>query len=181
MGVCYYYNQDILQQLYLELVDNKVIDEISSKETVKIGVKAKLFAILGIETNGVFSHNTKESVPRIKHTQDTISKLTTISLDSTEFPSDKNCVYAYNGEMQISNQFCDVEKSMFAQIKFKIGKYTLVGRTSKENWTSKSVLNMILVSKSFCGSILFQRLDVGKKSNQPIQVLSLSAWGDEYE
>ncbi len=184
MDILHYYNRDIISQLYFEL-NEKMVIEINSKNSINAGshLRAKISALFGgteAELNGELYHEklTKELIPDIKYVKKTIEMISAKSVNSDIFPSNKNCIYKFNGKFQLCRQFDEQEKNMYIQVSFKIGKYKLTGFTSSDNWTAKSALNLMIIKKQIEGTIIFKRLNNTTKLSQPIQIISISSWED---
>lgn len=183
-NIIYYYNSDIIEQLFWKKGKNRVIEsEDENNLSVQPQVEAEMKFFLGKinpEIAADISHKKvqRRIVSNIRYELQVVNELfeSSVEVITEQFPLSDNVIYHFLGDINLTRIFIEENNAWNINVSFSIGKYLLQGNTSPDRWKSSSLLNRAIRAKTITCNILFKRLHRNSNQKQDIQILAISEW-----
>lgn len=168
-----YFSPSIINQIAINNDDGLIISKASTQKTnLSVSIKAlinKMFIPLNAEAASEYEKSKETQISKqyddLSRAIQTVKQAQKEILNS-EFrieDSSFETISFVDGIFRLQTQKSVIDNSMFVSVECDFGEYTIQGNTSIDNWTSKSLINQLLLHGEVDASAIVFPLSIKDK------------------
>lgn len=171
-----YFAPSIINQVAIYNDDGLVVSQATNNKTKRsLSIKAlidKLFIPIGTEAATNYEKEKETQVTtqydELSRAIQAVKKVQEETICVSGIPqiseSDLNALTLVDGEFTLITKKSELDEKIYILVECGFGDYTIKGLTSVENWTSKSLINQLIIHGKLTASALVFPLSITKKT-----------------